>query len=450
MARTRNSGGAASTWALVIFGFGFVASLLLAIVLFTRLSAQQQQADEARQQLDQFVSARERNDPEVRSLVQAGGDSVVGELLQRNLQLRALISSNQELDAEALQQQLAQANIDPPLVSTVETLRAELAAREARIDQLQQDMNQALARAQTAEQEMNQLKQQYDESVNSLEQQLASATSAFQAYQQQVDDMAAQLTQQVTQVRQEREQQLGEMQTQADRLQQEAATLRQRLLNATGGAAGVQAPEIIQPDARIMSVTDNGGRIYLNRGRKDRLVLGTTFEVFPSSAAVKPEESDELRGKATVEVIEVGENSSIARVVRRERGRLVQEGDQLINLAYDPNATYTFMVFGEFDIDNTGEPTTADRQRIEGMINRWGADLADDLSYEVDFLVLGNEPPQPDPLPRDVIDPQRLREHAQAQREFEQYQALEEQARSMSIPVLNQNRFLALVGYYQR
>jgi len=43
-----------------------------------------------------------------------------------------------------------------------------------------------------------------------------------------------------------------------------------------------------------------------------------------------------------------------------------------------------------------------------------------------------------------------VREHAEATRNYETYNRLANQARELSVPVLNQNRFLALVGYYRR
>lgn len=449
MARIRNGGGAASAWALVIFGFGFVICLLLAIVFYTRLGGLEQRAGEAEQRLREYVSANEENSPDVRPLLE-GRETVVSQLMEQNRRLRQAISSNQELTADALDAQLTEANITPPLMREIERLNAELAAREQRIAQLQQSLQDVEARAQTAEQQMAQLKTQYDQSVQQLTAKLESTAGEFAAYRQQVEQMGSQLQQQVTQVRQEREQELTEAQNRNAELEQENQVLRQKLAEVQGADGAIQPPNVTDADGRVVSVVQDGSKVYLNRGRADNLVLGMTFEVFRSDELVKPDDYDQLRGKATVEIIDVGENASVARVVRRDRGAVISAGDQLVNVVYDPQATYKFMVFGDFDIDGTGEATVADRQRIESMITRWGGGLTEDLSYDVDFLVLGQEPALPEPLPRDTIDPQKIKAHVQAQQEYERYQSLIGQARSLSIPILNQNRFLALVGYYQR
>ena len=75
------------------------------------------------------------------------------------------------------------------------------------------------------------------------------------------------------------------------------------------------------------------------------------------------------------------------------------EGDLIANAVYDPNMHFRFMVSGDFDIDGTGQTSTTDRKRIEGMVTQWGGELetpvegkAVSLNYDVDFLVLGQEP----------------------------------------------------------
>ena len=208
---------------------------------------------------------------------------------------------------------------------------------------------------------------------------------------------------------------------------------------------------IAQADAVITGLVGEQDRVYLNRGRRDRITLGMTFEIFDDGHLVRLEDTGgELRGKGTIEVIDVRDTSSTGRVVRVERGQNVEEGDQLVNIVYDPNATNRFFVYGDFDIDNTGEPQVTDRRRIENLITTWGGRLNEALSYDVDFLILGEEPPLPEPLPPGVIDPVRIAQNVEAQRNYETYQQLVGEARNLNIPILNQNRFLNLIGYYRR
>ena len=149
-----------------------------------------------------------------------------------------------------------------------------------------------------------------------------------------------------------------------------------------------------------------------------------TFEVFDNDGGVIVDETGNLRGKATIEVIRMSEQSSLARVVRLERRRSVDEGDLIANVIYDPNISYRFHVFGEFDIDNTGQVTTTDRRRVETMVTQWGGQLARTLGYNTDFLVLGQAPSAPRPLPEHVIDPMVIERHEALKRKFETYQNL--------------------------
>jgi hypothetical protein len=118
-------------------------------------------------------------------------------------------------------------------------------------------------------------------------------------------------------------------------------------------------------------------------------------------------------------------------------------------VVYSPYSTFNFHVHGRFDVDKTGQATEDDRQRIERMITRWGGRLMEELTYEVDFLVLGQSPPPPMVLP-DTIDPVEITRQIRLRAEYERHEQLLERAREMSIPVLNQNRFLTLVGFFER
>ncbi|MEM9019186.1 MAG: hypothetical protein AAGC44_01375, partial [Planctomycetota bacterium] len=69
---------------------------------------------------------------------------------------------------------------------------------------------------------------------------------------------------------------------------------------------------------------------------------------------------------------------------------------------------------------------------------------------EVDYLVLGKEPEFPADLDPGVIDQVLIRENEEKRVAYDTYQKLVEEAKRLRIPILNQNRFLVLIGYYQR
>src|SRR5699024_86657 len=148
----------------------------------------------------------------------------------------------------------------------------------------------------------------------------------------------------------------------------------------------------------------------IDRGKYDHVVLGMTFEVFPDDqpVTVTGKNNQENRGLATIQVIEVNRHSSLARIVRKSRGKTVTTGNKIINLIYSPGRTFTFVVSGKFDVDNTGKPSDYDRHRVETMIHDWGGHIDVALNYNVDFLVLGVPPKKPLDISEDTVSAEKI------------------------------------------
>ena len=82
--------------------------------------------------------------------------------------------------------------------------------------------------------------------------------------------------------------------------------------------------------------------------------------------------------------------------------------------------------------------------RVKGIKQSTTQGVYVTLPPDMDFLVLGQEPQVP--AKRQPGDPQWW----QAMLTYQTYKALEQEARDLGIPILDQNRFLQLVGYYRR
>ncbi len=93
----------------------------------------------------------------------------------------------------------------------------------------------------------------------------------------------------------------------------------------------------------------------------------------------------------------------------------------------------------------------AEAEYLRSLIIKWGGTvvIGDQLPGDLDFLVLGLEPPMPLPPPSDATQPQ-LEDWLRKRRAHEMYQELFRQAREAQIPVLNANRFFILIGYTNR
>ncbi len=374
--------------------------------------------------------------------------TVVGQLTAQNRALKNIINADPSATVDSLQDQVNNAGVSGSLLGEVKRLNAELQAAQQRVDDALAARDQAQEAANDAESRAESIKQAFGAAQEELSGQVQGNTQEAATFLAKINELDQKFQGEMADIRAEMQQTIDQQQQQLLEKDRRIAELQRIIDDIPSGRADVDP--ITLPDGRIVSITTDGNQVYIDRGRQDRLMLGMTFEVYDSGDLVKLDEFDEARGKATVEVIDLDERNAVARVVRLKRGSNLKEGDQLINVAFDPNATLKFYVYGDFDIENTGEPSRADRRRIENMIQRWGGELADDLGPDVDYLVLGSEPPTPDPLPPGETNPQKIQAFVQATKEYETYQNLKGEARLMTVPMLNQNRFLSLIGFYER
>ena len=204
-------------------------------------------------------------------------------------------------------------------------------------------------------------------------------------------------------------------------------------------------------DGRVVRAT--GDRVFIDLGSGQQVTPGLTFEVYSSLGipSVGPEASQDvqLEGKASIQVIRVQPGSSECKVIRLSPGQVVNEGDLIANLAYDKNLAYNFYVFGKYNLDNKGEATERDTDVIKRLITQFGSKVGDQISTATDFVVIGAEPVVPTFTQQEMDeDPLKAYQMAEAIKALDEFNAVRAQAIQLNIPLLNQNRFLYLVGYF--
>jgi hypothetical protein len=206
-------------------------------------------------------------------------------------------------------------------------------------------------------------------------------------------------------------------------------------------------------DGRVISVPGSGGQVFIDLGRNDRIVPGMTFEVYEDASAIRPDPrtGEYVRGKASLEIIRVNADTSSARITREIPGRPVVKEDVIANAVFNPDYRFKFMVHGQFDIDGDGRVSVAEADYVRRRVVDWGGELVegDKLTGDLDFLVLGEQPPMPAPLPPDSTQAE-LRAFLQQKKAQGEYETLFKQASQAQIPVLNWNRFRTLTGMTNR
>ncbi len=444
---------------LTLFVILFVFSVTLAIVFKTQIKNAQIQAREANEHLAQVIVPNERNRPEVLEMKvkhSTSGKSIVGQLLSENTRLKQLINASPRSSLDAITSEMSSIGVDAgqTLISALRNLRAEKEYAQQLVERYRKDIDDQARRVKDIESQSLVQIHEYENTITSLKTTLESLQADFNTFRGQVDSQRQNLEQQLESVRSRTEQSVNELRSTVEQKDRQIASQTKRLEELTGELASTTksgGPDVTrEADGVITSILSEENLVYIDRGHADQIILGMTFEVFDEDAGVFVDDNENIRGKATIEVIRMTDRSSLTRVVRLSRNATINENDLIANVVYDPNISYRFHVFGEFDIDNTGQETATDRRRVETMVTQWGGQLVESLTYNTDFLVLGQEPSPPEALPPGTIDIVIIERTAAQKRKFERYQSLIEEAKSLSIPILNQNRFLMLVGYYQR
>ncbi|WP_432800043.1 FlgT C-terminal domain-containing protein [Poriferisphaera sp. WC338] len=425
MARAR-SGGGGSTIAAVLFGIGTFVFMILAIIFYTQVSGANEAADNAKKELSRVATKMDLDRDEVKA-IRAEGGTVVSGLLDQNEQLKSDLN-NTEKKVSDLTSELAAAN-----------KRADAAEDSA--EAFRKDAENAVAQAQEVKTLYAAAGQQLKARVDKQAQDAAAQT-------QRIKGMGDKLSSQLSDTRGELQQKNAALALKLEQANTEVNRLTKVINDRKKSGSILQ--DITTKDGNIVSLLQGQDKVYINLGANNKIQLGMTFEVFSGDEVIQLTDFGQLRGKATIEVINVDDNSAIARITQLKPNQSVSPGDQIVNAVYNPNAIQKFYVYGDFNLNGQGAPTREDRKQIESMIDRWGGQFSEGLTADVDFLVLGAQPEAPKPLAQGVTDSTLITEFVKAEKEYKTYQELVGEARLLSIPILNQNRFLALVGYYER
>ncbi len=340
--------------------------------------------------------------------------------------------------------------------TAMKDLRREVNEQNRKVASLETE----LADART---ENKELRDRFDELRDSTDKRVAVVTEEFDGYTKAADRYEKEVEDAVTSIEESRArlersylEQINELQTSLDQANQDNSVFRAQIEELRRKTEGYRVKpqnpaELV--DGRVVSVPGTGGQIFIDLGRNDRVVPGMTFEVYEDAAAIRadPRTNEYVRGKASIEIIRVGADTSAARITREITGRPVLKDDVIANAVFNPNYRFKFLVHGLFDVNNDGTPSVADADYVRRRVIEWGGELVEgqQLTGDLDFLVLGEQPPMPAPLPPDAGDAE-FRSFLQQREAREVYDQLFDQASRAQIPVLNWNRFETLTGMSTR
>ena len=200
-----------------------------------------------------------------------------------------------------------------------------------------------------------------------------------------------------------------------------------------------------EPDGQIILIDDKAQVVHLNVGIDDHVYQGLTFTVYDRGTSV-PEDG---KGKAEIEVFDVAKTYSAARITKSELRKPILQGDIVANLIWDSKRTNMFVIAGDFDLDNDGTIDYNGDEKVKALIEKWGGKVADTISIDTNFLVLGKQPQvlQKPSLDEVDINPRAMETYNASLQRLSRYNGLRDQAMSLWIPVFTYERFLYFIGY---
>ncbi|MFG0326884.1 MAG: hypothetical protein ACF8SC_06415 [Phycisphaerales bacterium JB037] len=441
-------GGGGGVWiATVILGLTTLVFLVFTLMFYGQVNSLKADAQTAQSDLQEFVG-NQRED----ALTWVRGNQSAYAVLSGQLQeTMRMVSGNEALTADNLASRISEIGIESgtPLLRAVSSLKAENTRLQSELGILQQTIA-------SKEQEIAKHEKSAQEAARVFSEAQRNNRSTVDTYSDDVTETVASLQELEQDLRDRVEDIRADAEADKARLEAEITRLGNENLVLQGQIQQLRRErrtDLVRPkdefalvDARIIGIAGAEKTVTIDRGRRDKIVLGLSFAVYSDATALRPDaEGNYPPGKAVIEVINVGETSSTARILTETQGNPVVRGDVIANAIYDPNKVYTFLVFGNFDTDGDGRATPFERDGIEALIRDWNGRVVNELTGDVDMLVLGERPLLP-PRPSGEAPVEQLQEWIRLSQIVNRYDELQARAEATSIPILNQNRLKTLIG----
>lgn len=343
------------------------------------------------------------------------------------------------------------------LVAAIRSLTGHITTQKANAERLNADLTAANQARDAALLERAAVVAATDEKVAAAVKAATEAQENASAYAKTQDTQLATAQGQTTQAREEATRLGEEANGRIAELQQTITQQKRELDEVRGQLARYRVPtnQIVQQADGVITRTPGNDRVFINLGRGDQIAPGLTFEVYdklgvPTVSNEDAAQDKLLKGKASIEVINVQNGISECRVVRTSPGATITEGDPIVNVVYDKKVKFNFFVYGKFNLDYRGEATERDTDITRRLISGWGGVVTDQLNTKTDFVVLGEEPVVPAYTQEELArEPEKAFQKEQAEQALEQFTDTRAKANQLNIPILNQTRFLYMIGYYE-
>jgi len=450
------AGGTGTLVSLVIFVIATVALLVFSVIMWRNQALATENAATARAALQRIATEADRSRDEVKRLE--------GEAAKRSMTLVGIMLEEAQNAAGFVTGDRSRPLSDFPQVFGLgdgagTSLRAEWEKRRSELAQAAAERDALTRRSEDLMKQMDSMREEHERQIAAKEQELQGVQASISGYRDATEGYRKDISAAVEDIQKSKDQieqtyrdRMSDLQDQLDAVNVERDLLKTRNAEMSRklNAFTMKAPNPgTLVDGRVIDVNGAEGAVFIDLGRGDRVLPGMTFEVYETPEAIQLDErtGTAARGKASIQVVRVAEKTATARITRGTTARPIVKGDVLVNAIYQPGMKYRFLVFGKFDVDGDGRPTTDEADFVRSRIIEWGGEVVDgeQLTGDLDFLVLGRQPPLPTPLGIDATEAQTSA-YMDARMAREVYDKLFNDAVEAQIPVLNWNRLQVLTG----
>ena len=451
---SRSSAGIGVGITITLLGVVCLTLFITTIVFLSKYNATKRTLDDTNREVSEYVRRDEmQNDAitRIRETAKRNNKSAVGYLSDSLRTAMQRTTGSPSDTVETLNQKLSrvQGASSSNLLAVVSDRERQIADLNTRLEQSERDRQTALANQQNEAARVKQLQETHQKTMAAMNTDIERYKGEVDRYREEVGDSKNFMQSEIERIRASAASTEDALNDRIRSIENENLQLKDQLAKLRGEKSKdilTGVPEAALVDASVIAIDPGSNSVTIDRGRREKVVLGMRFAAYSDPTAIRPNAEGEYpAGKAIVEVINVGETSSTARVVSETRGNPIVRGDVLANAVYDPNKVYTFLVYGNFDANGDGVATPAEGEDVKARITAWGGRVATELSGDVDFLVLGQRPQLP---PRPGVDAPLavLQEFMRLDAMATRYDDLFRQATSTSMPVLNENRLYTLIG----
>lgn len=332
------------------------------------------------------------------------------------------------------------------------------------IEKLKTKLDNTTNAAMIRQEQLEQQKNLFDDAMKVTLEKEQTLLAEKEKYQQQVDEIKRDYNDLKIMTQQTSEQQVQTLMAQLDEERDNRKRLSQQLLKTEAELTTAEerirrAQEKLhslvplpdseiaayKPDGEIISIDESTKIVRISLGSDDHVYRGLTFSVYDKNTPI-PKDG---KGKAEIEVFNVDKNISAAHITSSNRKNPIILDDAVANLVWDSDKVNVFVVAGDFDLNGDGNADDEAADKIKALIEKWGGKVANEISIDTDFLVLGTTPAvsQKPTFEQMEVDPMALEKYEASLNQLTFYTEVQERAEKLSIPVFNLERFLYFIGY---